>query len=361
MILIFSNRNVNLQQQGVKIFQPCLNTVGAEDVLLATAKVDPAGDWLVNLVPSPPQGNWMACGPSCALLADVVKRMKAGEHDDHPGGLRYDEANKTYNWIFFIPGYSSTPSTGLEHAKQLEKEYQANVMLFSWPADPQAITSDPIRAYRQAQASARVSAIHLDHTLEAIAQLFADPLRNASARVGFRFCLLMHSLGNYLFESFVRAPIYSDETKIFDTIVLHQPDISENREQDWIGRVRFRDSLYLTYNKYDSVLRFSMLINDVRAGIAGGADPDGLVKFIDFTHGRMIAASHFMFSGLDNKIVHEACRRMIRGVPGGEAFNLSLDGANGFTLHHDTNTYVLSDPDWQTINNQPLPTRGPGR
>jgi len=347
MILLFSNRKVNLDEQGADIFLPCENPIGGEDVLLATANTAAAGDWIVNLVPSSPQGNWNSCGPSCALLADLVQRMNAREHDDSPGGLRYDQVNKTYNWIFFVPGYSSSASSGLQKAKQLEEEYQANVMLFSWPADPSGITTNPIRAYRQAQAAARVSAIQLDQTLEGLSQLFADPLRQNGQPVGFRFCMLMHSLGNYVFESYVKDPIYVGETDIFDTIVLHQPDISQSRLHEWIDKVRFRDSIYLSYNTYDSVLRFSGLINDVRAGIAGGNDPSKTVKFIDFTHGRHIAADHFMFTGLDNKIVQEACSRMIRGVPGGSAFNQTLDGANGFTLHPDTNTYVLRDPDLQ--------------
>jgi hypothetical protein len=345
MILLFSNRKVNLGEQGADMFLPCVNPIGGEDVLLATVNAASAGDWIINLVPSPPQGHWNSCGPSCALLADLVRRMNAREHNDSPGGLRYDQANKTYNWIFFVPGYSSTTSSGLQKAKQLEEEYQANVMLFSWPADP-PVTIDTIR-YPQAQAAARVSAIQLDRTLEGLNQFFAGPLRQFSQPVGFRFCMLLHSLGNYVFESYVRDPIYAGETRIFDTIVLHQPDISGPRLHEWINRIKFRDSLYLSYNTYDSVLRYSMLINDVRAGIAGGDDPSKTVKFIDFTHGRHIAADHFMFTGLDNKIVQEACRRMIRGVPGGGAFNLALDGANGFTLHPDTNTYVLSDPDWQ--------------
>lgn len=347
MILLFSNRKLNLDERGADIFLPCANPLGGEDVLLATANAAAAGEWIVNLVPSPPQGNWNSCGPSCALLADLVRRMNAREHDDNPGGLRYDQGNKTYNWIFFVPGYSSTASTGLQKAKQLEEEYQANVMLFSWPADPPAITINPIRAYREAQAAARVSSIHLDRTLEGLNQLFASPMRQASQPVGFRFCMLLHSLGNYVFESYVKDPIYDGETDIFDTIILHQPDISQPRLHGWIDRVSFRDSFYLTFNTYDSVLRTSTLINDVRAGIAGGDDPSKSVKFIDFTHGRNVAAEHFMFTGLDNKVIQEACRRMIRGVPGGEAFNLALDGANGFTLHRDTNTYVLSDPDWQ--------------
>ena len=345
MILLFSNRKVNLAERGADMFLPCENPIGGEDVLLATVNAASAGDWIVNLVPSPPQGHWNSCGPSCALLADIVRRMNGREHNDSPGGLRYDQANKTYNWIFFVPGYSSTTSSGLQKAKQLEEEYQANVMLFSWPADPPAAI-DTIR-YPQAQAAARVSAIQLDRTLEGLNQFFTGPLRQSSQPVGFRFCMLLHSLGNYVFESYARDPIYAGETSIFDTIVLHQPDISSPRLHEWIDKINFRDSLYLSYNKYDYVLRYSMLINDVRAGIAGGDDPSKTVKFIDFTHGRHVAADHFMFTGLNNKIVQEACRRMIRGVPGGGAFNLALDGANGFTLHPDTNTYVLSDPDWQ--------------
>lgn len=349
MILIFSNRKVNLSKTNADIFLPCENPIGGENVLLATVDNAAAGDWIVNLVPTPPIGNWNSCGPSCAVLADLVRRMKAREHDDRPGGLRYDHANKTYNWIFLVPGYSSTASSGLQQAKLLEEEYQANVMLFSWPADPPAITFDPINAYRQAQGAARVSAIQLDQTLEGLNQLFAGPMRQESQSAGFRFCMLLHSLGNYAFESYVRSPIYAGETNIFDTIVLHQPDTSQPRLHEWIDKIRFRDSLYLTFNAYDSVLRYSMLINDVRAGIAGGDDPSKTVKFIDFTHGRQVSADHFMFTGMDNKIIKEACRRMIRGVPGGAAFNLALDGANGFTLHPETNTYVLSDPDWQSI------------
>ena len=344
MILIFSNRKVNLEQQGPRIFEPFVNPVGGEDVLLATAQVATTGDWLVNLVPSPPKGNWMNCDTSCELLAEVVKRMKAGEKDDHPGGLRYDHANKSYNWIFFIPGYSSTASTGLEQARKLEEEYQANVILFYWPADPPAITSDPIRAYREAQASARVSAIHLDQTLEQLAEVFTNPLQSTPDRHGFRFCLLMHSLGNYVFESFIRGSIYSGETAIFDTIILHQPDISRDHAHDWISKVRFRDSFYLTYNTFDAVLRYSGLINDVRAGVDRGEDSHGLLQCIDFTQGRNIAASHFMLTGLENLVIKEGCRRMIRGVPGGAEFNLGLDGAGGFTFHKDFNTYVLNDP-----------------
>lgn len=347
MILIISNRNVNLQGKGPEIFKSCVNPVGSEDVLMATAQVTTAGDWLVNLVPTPPQGSWVRCSASCGLLGELVNRMKSGEHDDRPSGIRYDHENKTYNWIFFIPGYSSTASEGLEKARQLESEYNANVILFSWPADPPGSQrpGNLSKAYKQAQASARVSAIHLDQTLEQLGQLFAEPLQREPGRPGFRFCLLMHSLGNYLFESYIRDPVYSGETQIFDTIVMHQADVSSKRLGEWIEKVAFRDSLYITINEFDDILRYSDLINDVRAGLARGVDKKTLAKFIDFTHGRNVQAKHFMFTDLENHVIREACKRMIRGVPGGGEFNMALDGAGGFTLHQDKNMYVLNDPD----------------
>jgi hypothetical protein len=64
MILLFSNRKVDLQRQGPEQFLPCENPIGGEDVLLATAQAAPAGDWLVNLVPSPPKGNGMPADPA---------------------------------------------------------------------------------------------------------------------------------------------------------------------------------------------------------------------------------------------------------------------------------------------------------
>ena len=349
MILLFSNRKINLANQGADVFLPCEKPIGGEDVLLASATAA-GGGWVVDLVPSPPQGDWNSCLPSRALLADLVRRMNAREHDTSPGGLRYDQENKTYNWIFFVPGYNSTASSGLQRAKQLEEEYQANVMLFSWPADPPATIINPIRAYKQAQAAARVTAIQLDQTIEGLKELFTDPLRQENQPIGFRFCLLMHSLGNYVFESYIRNPVYGGETNIFDTIILHQPDVNHPELHEWVNKIAFKDSIYLTFNTFDTVLKFSMTINSVRAGIAGGDDPSKMVKFIDFTHGKNIAAKHFMFTELDNRIVKEACRRMIRGVPGGGAFNLSLDGERGFTHYPDTNTYVLSDPKWKTNN-----------
>ena len=348
MILIISNRTINLQAQGPDVFEACLNPVGATDVVLAKAEQEPTGNWQINLVPMPPQGSWMDCGPSCELLMQLVQRMKSREEDHHPGGLRFDHDNKTYNWIFLIPGYSSTAQSGLDQARKLEQEYDANVMLFSWPADPLGLDRPTTAesAYRQAQAAARVSAIQLDRSLERLALLFSQPLRSAANPPGLRFCLLIHSLGNYVFESYIRNPVYGGETGIFDTIVMHQPDVSEQGLEEWVPRIAFRDALYLTINEFDAVLRVSSLVNGVRAGLAGGADPKRLVKFIDFTHGRNVQVSHFMFTDLDNQVIHEACKRMIRGVPGGGDFNMSLDGAGGFTLHRDINMYVLNDQEW---------------
>lgn len=349
MILILSNRTINLQAQGPDLFEACLNPIGAQDVVLATAELNASGDWLVNLVPTPPQGSWMTCNDSCELLARLVTRMHTGDDDDQEGGLRFDKDNKTYNWIFLIPGYSSSVSSALRLAHQLEKEYHANVMLISWPADPPGLTipSQAAQSYRQAQAAARVAAIQLDKTLEELGTRFADPIRRGPQGKHFRFCLLIHSLGNYLFESYVRAPVYSGESRIFDTIVMHQPDVSSRDLSEWIHKVTYRDSLYLTINEFDGVLRLSDVINDVRAGLIGGQDRNRLVKFIDFTHGRNVQAEHFLFTGVDNTVIREACRRMIRGVPGGADFNIGLDGAGGFTLHTDSNLYVLNDPFWQ--------------
>ncbi|NBO67146.1 MAG: hypothetical protein EBU88_20260, partial [Acidobacteria bacterium] len=210
MILIISNRTINLQGQGPDVFEACLNPVGSENVVLAKAQQEPSGDWQVNLVPMPPAGSWMECGSSCELLVQLVRRMQSREVDPELGGLRFDHENKTYNWIFLIPGYSSTALSGLDQARKLEQEYNANVMLFSWPADPLGLArpNSAESAYRQAQAAARVSAIQLDRSLEQLALLFSQPLRTGANPPGFRFCLLIHSLGNYLFESYIRNPVY---------------------------------------------------------------------------------------------------------------------------------------------------------
>lgn len=88
---------------------------------------------------------------------------------------------------------------------------------------------------------------------------------------------------NDLIESHVRTPVYGSKHAIFDTILMHQPDISSRGISEWIHKVTWRDSLSLTINAFDEVLRLS----------------------------------------IDNAVIREACRRMIR------------------------NRYVLNDPFWQ--------------
>ena len=55
MIPMIFSRSLHLQCRGPEVLEPCVNPFGSVDVVLATVELAPAGDGLLNLVPSLPR------------------------------------------------------------------------------------------------------------------------------------------------------------------------------------------------------------------------------------------------------------------------------------------------------------------
>ena len=127
--------------------------------------------------------------------------------------------------VFYIHGFNKPFIESLSQAEDIKDRYGVGVTVFSWPSNPGGfITSE----YRQAQAIARDSVMAIDRAFERLGRFYRE-LPDESCNCSMN--LLVHSLGNFLFEHFIRSPVFSSETRMFDNIVLNSADVDSERRR----------------------------------------------------------------------------------------------------------------------------------
>ena len=78
--------------------------------------------------------------------------------------------------------------------------------------------------------------------------------------------LIVWSLSNYMFEQFIRNPIFSNETRIFDNIVLDAADVDLDVHPLWTSGLKYSRRVYATINERDRILNVSEVVNPERLG-----------------------------------------------------------------------------------------------
>jgi hypothetical protein len=161
MILILSHRELKPNGKGVETFQRCLKAEGSTQILLAMASIENDQKWGVDLLPADPVEEWEESSECLNLFSQLIKSMVGRETESGAQKLQRNPETGAYTWILFIPGYSSNLNDSLKKAKEMEDTYNSNVILYSWPADPEG--TEPAR-YFKARDAARLSARRLKGT-----------------------------------------------------------------------------------------------------------------------------------------------------------------------------------------------------
>ncbi len=187
-------------------------------------------------------------------------------------------------WVVFINGNNQSMKKNLKKSARIQAKYGVNMLIFSWPSrsyNPhfllrligagalasinarlaypaiKSALSKRIKQYREARKIAEASVPHVKQVLE----LAIDKLFNRLN--GVRKTVLVHSLGNYLFERLVLEGGTLDGGAKFDAVLLHQPDVDAAEHHRWIEQIQLceDDGLYITHNHDDAVLRLSGIVN----------------------------------------------------------------------------------------------------
>lgn len=159
------------------------------------------------------------------------------------------ESGKADNFIFYVHGRGREPNKSLRDIiPNLEKEYIAAVLMFHWFPSYKGPLGYP-------KEEAEAAAPDLGKALEYF-QAYKDSNRDEFKNV--RTTMLVHSMGNIVFEKFMES--YTPRTLnkgLFDTIVLNAADTDANGHDKWVSKIDFVSHIYITLNEGDNVLSAS--------------------------------------------------------------------------------------------------------
>ncbi|MEM8614149.1 MAG: alpha/beta hydrolase [Cyanobacteria bacterium P01_H01_bin.105] len=295
MVIVISNRNINEGATDDSLFGEGTNTRGIDEIRLAKATFDEnQKQWTVELIPEPaiPTDENR---PSRAVFQEIIQGIKEKKYKS--------------DWVFYIHGFNQSFKKTLDASYEIAQKYKVEVIVFSWAANPGGFVT---AEYRRARQAAKASANAIDRALEFLGAYLRERPQEEIEQCNVRLNLLIHSLGNYLVEQFVRDPVFSGGTRIFDNIVFHQADVDNQRHQFWIDRVQHGRRLYVTVNENDRVLKGSDLINPARLGNTSEDLTSKRAIYIDFTDGDNVGREHNFFTGNHgNKTIEQFFQRVL--------------------------------------------------
>lgn len=312
-ILVVTNRNIkNGSATDLNLFGEAVNDKGASEIRLAWAeKVDDA-NWELALIDEPGTLNPMNL-PSRSAFREYISLLRQENKD----------------CVYYVHGFNKTFSESMQQAHSIERRYGVGVVVFSWPSNPGGFITNE---YKKARAIASNSIAALDRTFEKIHDFLCE---DADENCEISFNLLVHSLGNFMFEQFVRNPIFSGETRIFDNVVLNAADIDSETHSGWTNGLKFSRKVYATINERDKILDASDIINPDRLGNTARNLNSPRIAYFDLTGGDGVNKKHQHFENTArvNAVVADFFDKVLHGEAG-----FPLDGT---AYNHENNSYTL--------------------
>jgi hypothetical protein len=294
-IIIVTNRNIRKLHTDVKLFGDDLNPLGAEQLNMALAEKKDE-KWELELV-SDPETPAYDKPKSFEIFKECLK------------------VNNKQNWVLFVHGFNQSLYKNLEKCEELAN-YGLNVITFSWPSNPgpQQLWKK-LKEYKKARKNAKRSAVALERMLELMSNYVT---RSQSDQCELNISMVIHSLGNFLFEEFVRSTTYDNECKIFTNVILHQADADTRGHQQWVSKLTSDTQVYVTINNKDNVLCASDAVNSNRLGNSSDNCVMSDVKYFNFTNGKGVGTSHRPWKkpGKGNKAVGDFYGAVLNGMRG---------------------------------------------
>jgi hypothetical protein len=232
--------------------------------------------------------------------------------------------------LLYIHGNNNTPQRCFERCALLGNIYGVEVIGFSWPsegllpdghtlpgvadiagseddlADVRASnrTAGPIvqkaRRYRQAKNNAQDSVDALARLL----RLMAIARLQANAQP---FSVAAHSLGNHYLQYTLDIEAAREALGAAQNVALIAPCVRAAGHGDWVGRLRPKGQVFITYNEGDSVLLGACIVDGQQVKL--GTDPggtlvrNGIVRYVCFTGSPVGLGGHgyFVHNGIADK------------------------------------------------------------
>ncbi|WP_127714340.1 alpha/beta hydrolase [Halobacteriovorax sp. HLS] len=183
---------------------------------------------------------------SWAETALYTSSGKKFEITDVEGAMSeiFDEAIKPRYINIFVHGRGKHPEKGLEVIPEIEKKHGVKVLMFHWPSWESALER-PL-----------ADAVESGNDLNAfLLELNAYVRRHPIKMFGVKLSMLVHSMGNIVFRSMIENHYMGDfKWNLFSTLTLNAADLPMKRHDEWVSKIDFSKSVFITYNDDDVVL-----------------------------------------------------------------------------------------------------------
>jgi esterase/lipase superfamily enzyme len=341
MIIVVSNRNIQgvnprskkLEVGDEKLFGDNFNAEGGPNELrVATAeKNQSGGGWKLTLQPDITKQDGSTATQN--LFEKLLKQIRDGK----PGVAG--------NWVVFIHGFNQSLAKNLKKCQEIA-DSGVNVIAFSWPSNPGPnggffkAVKNKRQEYRKARANARLSITAVDRFMERMVR-YAHSAMNEKCTLSVN--LLVHSLGNFLFQKTVEEQVYTSDLSIFDNIILHQADADNADHELWVDQLSDAKRVYVTINELDSVLKMSTIVNGRRLGNTAYGLNAGLPTYVDFSFGDSVGSSHRLFNPKlrrDNPVIDQFIHRLFNGK--------RAETIDGLIFNDATGAYQLNERPGET-------------
>lgn len=203
------------------------------------------------------------------------KEDESGSLPSHKVIEALEESDKPS--CIFIHGFNQSLEKNLKKCEEIES-YGVNVIAFSWPSNPgpQKIWWK-LKEYKAARQNARRSTVALERFFDK----FNDYANEIGTLSNIR-AMVVHSLGNYLLESFVKSMGYEGQTAFLKNVLLHQADVDSYAHENWADNLTLGSRVMATINETDDVLDFSDIINPDRLGNTLGNLNSDAISYFNF-------------------------------------------------------------------------------
>lgn len=307
-ILVVTNRNINsANATDVTLFGEGVNQKGPSELRMAWAQYT-GEDWALELIREPLSINPANVPSRDVFIACVDSLMQTGR-----------------SCALYVHGYNKTFRETLDQARIVHDVYGVATVVFSWPSNPGGII---VTEYAKARSIAGNSIVAFDRVIGLLDRYHR---MESPGGCSVSFNCLVHSLGNFILESFVRAPIFGGQTRLFDNIVIHQADVDRVPHTQWMRQMRFARRIYVTANERDAILGASDIVNPDRLG---NTVPGPTLKrpfYVDFTESDKVGKAHQLFGqAIDNPHIKGFFQRALTGLVAHEGGGLSYDQNSGF-------------------------------
>lgn len=330
-MFLITNRNVHEKKTGPDALGSKANPLGPNELRLAEATKE-AGKWRVSILPD-------VCTPAMIRSAGIKPKKDAQGKDVPIYASRYvayklllqlkalqKKKGSPPALAFFVHGYNNDVEAVLDRAREFEKLYGVEVVAFSWPADGgglsgtmsylsdkrDALTSvgafdraiikmdeylTEMNKERVTKIEAKATASHGDNADE----WDGDFTRAMMRECPFTLNLILHSMGNYVFKSYMSSSTYSWNRLVFDNVIMAAADANNPDHVEWVDRIQCRKRVYVTINENDIALRASRMKAGEEQKARLGHWPYGLESrravYVNFTGARGVGDSHAYFEG----------------------------------------------------------------